>query len=242
MSFLTVLYALMFYAAFVLFAGGIIYKIRQYAKTPAPLKIPTMPAPTTQGGVVMRMIREVVLFESLFKGNKWTWLFGWMFHLSLALIVIRHLRYFLQPIPEIIVLAQPFGKYAGFTMVIGLLGLWGRRIFVERIRYITNPSDHLILALLVSIGLSGLSMTFLNHPDIISLKEFVLGLLYFNIQPLPAEPLLLLHLGLVITLMVIFPISKLLHAPGVFFSPTRNQVDNARDKRHLAPWAAKLDQ
>jgi len=41
--------------------------------------------------------------------------------------------------------------------------------------------------------------------------------------------------------MFIFPVSKLLHAPGVFFSPGRNQVDNPREKRHLAPWAAALD-
>jgi hypothetical protein len=27
----------------------------------------------------------------------------------------------------------------------------------------------------------------------------------------------------------------------VFFSPSRNQVDNPRESRHLAPWAAKLD-
>ena len=33
--------------------------------------------------------------------------------------------------------------------------------------------------------------------------------------------------------MLVFPFSKLLHAPGVFFSPTRNQVDNAREQRHL---------
>ena len=33
--------------------------------------------------------------------------------------------------------------------------------------------------------------------------------------------------------MIIFPFSKLLHAPGVFFSPTRNQVDNPREQRHL---------
>jgi hypothetical protein len=41
--------------------------------------------------------------------------------------------------------------------------------------------------------------------------------------------------------MIIFPYSKLLHAPGLFFSPTRNQVDNPREKRHVAPWAAELD-
>jgi nitrate reductase gamma subunit len=41
--------------------------------------------------------------------------------------------------------------------------------------------------------------------------------------------------------MAIFPISKLLHAPGLFFSPTRNQADDARERRHLAPWAAGLE-
>ena len=64
--------------------------------------------------------------------------------------------------------------------------------------------------------------------------------MYFDWQPMPADPVLMIHLGLVIVLMIVFPLSKLLHAPGVFFSPTRNQVDNPREKRHVAPWAAKM--
>ncbi|MGI9568897.1 MAG: respiratory nitrate reductase subunit gamma, partial [Desulfobulbia bacterium] len=52
---------------------------------------------------------------------------------------------------------------------------------------------------------------------------------------------LLIHLGLVALLMLVFPISKLLHVPGLFFSPTRTQVDNPREKRRLAGWAANLD-
>ena len=46
---------------------------------------------------------------------------------------------------------------------------------------------------------------------------------------------------LVAALMLIFPISKLLHAPGLFFSPTRNQTDNPRDKRHVSAWAKELE-
>jgi hypothetical protein len=42
------------------------------------------------------------------------------------------------------------------------------------------------------------------------------------------------HLGLVAALMLVFPFSKLLHAPGLFFSPTRNQADNPRERRHRA--------
>jgi hypothetical protein len=84
-------------------------------------------------------------------------------------------------------------------------------------------------------------MTYVDHTDIVGLKAFMLGLLYFDWQPLPTDRLLLLHLGLVILLMMIFPFSKLLHAPGVFFSPTRNQVDNPREQRHVAPWASQLE-
>jgi len=115
-------------------------------------------------------------------------------------------------------------------------------LLVDRVRYVTGPSDHLMLALLIGIGLTGLGMTFLVHVDIVSVKQFFRGLMSFHIQPLPADPLLLLHLLLVAILMIVFPFSKLLHAPGLFFSPSRNQIDNPREKRHIAPWAKRLEQ
>ena len=241
MSALAIGYALLFYAATLLLVAGLVVKIRGYLRTPAPLLIPTTPAPTSAGGVALRMTREVVFFESLFKGSKWTWLFGWLFHASLALVLLRHVRYFQEPVWTPIALVQFIGTYAGLTMVAGLAGLWARRFLVDRVRYISTPSDHLHLALLIAIGLSGLTMRFVAHTDIVAVKAFMLGLMRFSIQPLPADPLLLIHLTLVALLMIIFPISKLLHAPGLFFSPTRNQIDNPREARHLASWAAALD-
>jgi [DsrC]-trisulfide reductase subunit M len=238
---LTVVYALIFYLAAAVLAGGLAVRIWEYATTPAPLKIPTTPAPTTPSGVVLRLFREVAVFESLFKANKWIWLFGWIFHAALLVVVLRHLRYFTQPVWEWVVLIQPFGVYAGFAMVVGLLGLWARRILVPRIRYISAPSDHLMLALLIAIAVSGLMMKYVAATDIVAVKSFFLGLMLFNWQPLPADPALLAHLGLVAALMIIFPFSKLLHAPGLFFSPTRNQVDNPRARRHLANWARALE-
>lgn len=238
---LTGVYAALFYVATAVLVGGLAYRIRLYWRTPAPLKIPTTPAPTTNTGVAFRLAREVVLFESLFKANKWIWVFGWVFHAALLLVLIRHLRYFVNPVPELLTLVQPFGIYAGFAMVAGLMGLWARRIVVPRIRYISAPSDHLMLALLVAIGASGLMMKFVAHTDIVAVKAFFIGLMTFDIRPLPADPVLLVHLGLVAALMIIFPFSKLLHGVGLFFSPSRNQADNPREKRHLAPWAAKLE-
>ncbi len=238
---LTTVYALLCYAAALVLVVGVAWKVARYARTPAPLKIPTTPAPTGRGGVAARMTREVVLFESLFRSNKWTWLFGWVFHAALALVLVRHLRYFVEPVWGWVSLAQPFGVYAGFAMVGGLAALWLRRVAVERVRYISGPSDHLMLALLVAIGLSGLAMKYAAPTDIVALKLFMLGLIHFDWRPLPADPALLAHLFLVAALMIVFPFSKLLHAPGVFFSPTRNQVDNPRERRHLARWAAGLE-
>lgn len=238
---LSVIYALLFWVAGVVLLVGVGARVRKYARTPAPLKIPTTPAPITTGGVVMRMAREVIFFESLFKSNKWIWLFGWTFHMGMWLVLIRHIRYFTVDVWWWVAFAQPFGTYAGYAMLAGLVGLWARRVLVERIRYITNPSDHLMLALLVAISGSGLMMRFVVHTDIVAVKVFMLGLMRFRIETLPSDPILLVHLGCVAALMIVFPISKLMHAPGVFFSPTRNQVDNSREKRHLAPWAAKLE-
>jgi nitrate reductase gamma subunit len=241
MSAATLLFGVLLSLATVVFAGGVAYRIYDYARTPAPLKIPTTPAPVTGGGVALRLVREVVLFESLFRSNLWTWACGWLFHAGLALVLLRHLRYFVEPVWGVVAFVQPLGVWGGVAMAAGLAGLGIRRLFVARVRFISTPSDHLMLALLLAIAATGLAMTLAVHTDIIAVKRFCLGLLRLDWQPLPADPVLLAHLGLVVLLLLVFPFSKLLHAPGVFFSPSRNQVDNPRERRHLAPWATDLD-
>jgi len=237
----TVLFAVLFYFATAVLVGGLAYRIHDYARTPAPLKIPTTPAPTTRGGVALRLVRETVLFESLFKSNLWTWAFGWLFHAGLVVVLLRHLRYFTEPVWSWVTFMQPIGVFGAFAMTSGLAGLWVRRVLVARVRYISTPSDHLMIALLLLIALSGLAMKYVAHTDIVAVKAFFLGLMVFDWQPLPADGPLYAHLALVAALMLVFPFSKLLHAPGLFFSPTRNQADDPREHRHLAPWAARLD-
>jgi len=229
---------------------GLARKARQYRATPAPLKIPVTPAPKTTGGVVLRLAKEVVLFASLFRSNKWTWLFGWLFHVSLALAFIRHLRYVIDPegplgfmMPVIgLWIIQTAGKYAAFGMIIGLGGLLARRFLVARVRYISAPSDYLMLILLLAITLSGFVMSFISYVDIVAVKMFMLGIINFDLQELPEGTALVVHLLLVAILGFVLPISKLLHIPGVFYAPTRNQVDNPREKRHIADWAKPLDE
>ena len=79
---MTAFFAALLYLATAVLVGGLAYRIWDYARTPAPLKIPTTPAPVTRGGVALRLLREVALFESLFRSNLWTWAFGWIFHVG----------------------------------------------------------------------------------------------------------------------------------------------------------------
>ena len=244
MSFLTIAFVALFYIATLILVVGLARRIRLFWKTPAPLKIPTTPAPTTQSGVALRMFREVVFFESLFKSTKWTWLFGWVFHMALFAVLFRRLRYFQEPVWAPVAFVSPLFKYLAFAMVIGLLGLLARRMLVDRVRYITAPSDILMLLLLLGIGVTGALTTFVAHTDVVAVKSFFRHLMTFNFETMPnvpTDPLMVVHLLLVGILMIIFPISKLLHAPGVFFSPSRNQVDNPREQRHVSDWAKKLE-
>ena len=246
MSALSILYVILFYVAMITLVAGVTNKILQYKRVPAPLKIAVTPAPLTRKGVAYRFFTEVVFFNSLFRATKWTWIFGWIFHLSMLLAFLRHLRYVISPDSFIWPLVnnmvvQSFGHYAGFAMLFGLAGLLGRRIFVDRVRYISSPSDYLMLILIMGIAGTGLSIAYVAHTDIVQLKAFIMGLFLFDWQNLPGDLVLLAHLTMVLALMVIFPISKLLHAPGLFMSPTRYQVDNPREVRHLSPWGAELE-
>lgn len=246
MNALSILYVILFYVAMITLVVGIANKLLQYKRVPAPFKIAVTPAPLTKTGVIYRFFTEIVFFNSLFRASKWTWIFSWMFHLSLLLAFYRHLRYVISPDSFLWPfvnneLIQSFGHYAGFTMLVGLGGLFARRIFVDRVRYISATSDYLMLLLIIGIAASGLFMSYFAHTDIIQLKEFILGLFFFDWKNIPNDAILLAHLTMVLTLMIIFPISKLLHAPGLFMSPTRYQVDNPREKRHISPWGAELE-
>jgi nitrate reductase gamma subunit len=73
--------------------------------------------------------------------------------------------------------------------------------------------------------------------DIVAVKELTMGLVSFS----PAIPegvgfIFFVHLFFVAVLFMYFPFSKLMHAGGVFMSPTRNLVNNSRRIRHINPW------
>jgi nitrate reductase gamma subunit len=86
MSLISILFTFFFYFSALIFVVGVSYKLVQYWNTPAPLKIPIAPASLNKSGVILRYLKEIFLFSSLYKSNKWTWLFGWSFHFALVLL------------------------------------------------------------------------------------------------------------------------------------------------------------
>ncbi|MBF0125541.1 MAG: respiratory nitrate reductase subunit gamma [Magnetococcales bacterium] len=231
---------LLAYMALGIFVVGFGWRVWRYANTPAPLKIPTTPAPTTTAGVTWRLFTEVAFFNSLFKGNKWTWLGGYLFHLALAVVLVRHLRYFIEPLPHLFVYVEMAGIVAGVAMVGALLFLLVRRFLVARIRFISSMADYLWLLLLLAIGITGLCMQFAARPDIIAIKSAMIGWVTLRGFVTPTDGLFILHFVLVLLMMALFPFSKLMHLGGIFFSPTRNQTDNPREVKHVNPWAESV--
>ncbi|MEO5378162.1 MAG: respiratory nitrate reductase subunit gamma [Magnetococcus sp. DMHC-6] len=237
---------LLSYLVLIIFILGFSKRIFLYTLSPAPLKIPTTPAPVNKTGVIWRLFTEVAFFNSLFKGDKLAWIGGYLFHASLIFIAARHLRYFIDPLPSYMAIIQIAGILAGLAMVGGLGLLFARRLFIDRVRFISSPADYFILILLLAIGFSGLLMRFVFRPDIIHIKAAMTGVWtsWTNFLPLlmPGDYLFMTHLLMVMLLMVIFPFSKLMHLGGIFFSPTRNQIDNPRECRHVNPWAKNSGQ
>ena len=108
------------YFAALAFALGMLGKLFGYLRTPMPWPEVTTPAPTTEGGAVLRVLGDVTLFPNLFKADKWLWVGAWLFHVGLAAILFRHLRYFTYPVPSL-VLALRAGVHSIAPEVYSLL-------------------------------------------------------------------------------------------------------------------------
>lgn len=241
MSALGLAITLIFYAALVTFIIGFLYRILSWWRVPVPLKISLTPAPASYGGATFRVATEVLIFNSLFKADKQLWAGSWFFHVSFALIVLRHLRYFLEPVPGFVLNVQTLGIYAGFVLVGMLFYLFMRRVLIDRNYYITTFADYFVIWLLISIGVTGLYMKYISPVPVLDVKAFVVSALMLRPVAAPTNLIFVLHILLVSILLAYFPFSKLMHAGGIFFSPTRNQRDNTRDAkfkfiRHANPW------
>jgi nitrate reductase gamma subunit len=228
---------LAYFATFA-FVGGLLWRFYGYLRTPMPLPHALTPAPKTEGGAVLRVLGDVTLFPNLFKADKLLWAGAWVFHIALAAVLFRHIRYFTYPVPGIVLYMETVALFSGSLFGAAALFLFWRRLGLPRTLYISNIPDYFVLVLLGLVAGTGLLVSFWLHVNIVDVKGFILGLMTFHPVEVPRHPLFLLHLFFVLTLMIYFPFSKLLHAGGVIFSPSRHQPYQVqmRGKRHVNPY------
>ncbi len=244
----TAIYLLFTYTVGAIFVIGVVLRIYQYATTPQPIKIMLTPAPLTKSGAFARVLGEVFFFKSLFKSNKATWVFGYLFHISFFLLIFMHfLRHFIysNPLPWWYNIFVGIGIVCGIVMVLSLFLLLMRRVVIERVKFISLFQDYLILILLMLIGLAGLSLNYVLTPAALTvvdnqLDPYMNGLLTFQFTNIPSNPVFLIHYTLVMLLILYIPFSKVMHFVGIFFSPTRNMADNPIEERYYRPNAKDL--
>jgi nitrate reductase gamma subunit len=265
------------YTAVATFLIGIVYQIIKWARSPVPFHIPTvagqqkslswiksskLESPNSTLGVIGRMALEILLFRSLFRNtktqlkdgpvlvygsSKYLWLGALAFHWSFLVIVLRHFRYFTEPIPSFVIFLQnydglfqiglPILYITDVVILAALTFLFLRRVTDSKLKYISLSSDYFPLLLIISIAVTGVLMRYFTKVDIVYVKELAIGLFNFNpVVPQGIGIMFYIHLFLVSVLLTYFPFSKLLHMPGVFLSPTRNLANNSRMKRHINPW------
>jgi nitrate reductase gamma subunit len=269
------------YVAVLFFIVGFIYRVLKWASSPVPFHIPTVcgqqkslpwikashiDSPSTTGGVVARLAFEILLFRSLLKNEKveleapyrllfrtstLLWLGAMAFHWSFLVILLRHLRFFLEPVPSVVVILQrldsifqgllPIIYISDVIILVALAYLFFRRVIYPQVRYISLPSDYFVLLTIAGIAISGVLMRLIFKVDLVQVKEWVMAMLSFH--PMPPKGVTLffyIHLFFVSLLIAYFPVSKLMHMPGIFLSPTRNLMNTSRNERHINPWNAPV--
>ncbi len=265
------------YAAIAIFLVGIAYKVIRWTQSPVPFRIPAtcgqqkslpwikasrLDNPSTALGTIARMALEILLFRSLFRNtkaeiregpklifgeNKFLWLGALAFHWSFLFILLRHLRFFLEPVPGFVLIAQELDGFfqigtpilyaTDIVILAALIYLLARRMTDAQIRYISLFADYLALFLLIGLAISGVFMRYFIKTDLRQVKELALGLVTLSpVVPEGVSPIFFMHMFLLSVLIAYFPFSKLMHMGGVFLSPTRNLANNNRMKRHINPW------
>jgi nitrate reductase gamma subunit len=256
------------------FVVGFSWKVARWMRAPIAFRIPltagqhsglssTTPdrfrAPHTAWEVLVRVLFDVVLFRPLLRvtpsvhlhgrqlsgySGRLLWLFAATFHGSLAIIVLRHLRLFLSPVPSFVSWLQsadsasdlfiPKLHATSALVLIALSLLLTRRLVLVRLRYISVAADYFPLLLLLGIAVTGVTMRHVTRTDVAEVKALITSLAGFSfVLNSPLDTLLVVHVFLVCALLVYFPLSKLMHVSGAFMSPTLTLAANGRSTRHL---------
>jgi nitrate reductase gamma subunit len=251
-------------------------------------------SPSSRAGVAARVLIEVLLFRSLFRNTapgrtdssslcpppvfferKALWVGAFAFHWSLLVIVVRHVRLFVEPVPGLVSavaavdgffeVGLPVWYVSDVAVSAALVYLLVRRLRDPLLRYLSLPADYLALGTLLLVVGSGIGMRYVGRIDLVTVRTYTLGLAAFPVgaaswpvmlvapasslagpassgvgalarAAVPAHWWFIVHLLSASFLLAMLPFTKLMHAAGVWLSPTRNQANDTRSRRYVNPW------
>lgn len=219
--------ALLPYITGVVFLVGAVYRVNKWNKAGAG-RIPLFPTAATPAEKWKQILKETLIFRTLFDGDKPLWAGAWTFHVALALILLGHVRV----VTDFPVLWSRLGLSGagvdGASAFIGgaagllLLGmgtyLLFRRFAVLRVREISNLEDYVCLLLILAIVATGDLLRLGTDFDLDQARQYFAGLFTFRSVEAPTNPYFVLHFFLGQVLIMYIPFSKFLHIPGVFYS------------------------
>jgi nitrate reductase gamma subunit len=169
---------------------------------------------------------DVLFLRRLLAANPLLWLGEWIFHAALLLVLLRHLRYFTEPVPAWAAWAQTPGWIAGFLLPAALLFVLLLRLLPGREPF-SSRANLLLLLDLLGIAATGLALSTLHRVDLVQVKLYALGIVTFRPAPPPADWLLAAHLALVLALVASIP-SHVLTAPLTLLDARRRERELKR--------------
>ena len=166
---------------------------------------------------------DIVFLRRLLMVNPALWIGEWVFHAALFAIILRHLRYFMNPVPAWVVWAQTPGWIAGFLLPGALLYLLAIRLLTGLEKF-SSPANLLMLVDVLAIAVTGLLMSTRYRADLTAVKLFALGISTFNPSPPPQSTLFVAHLALVLVLLLYVP-SHVFTAPLVMMDARGRELE-----------------
>lgn len=178
-------------------------------------------APRARAKACALTATDVVFFNKLFRVNPGLWFGEWVFHATLTLVFLRHLRYVLDPVPACVWWVQTPGLIAGYLLPVSLGYILIIRLLTNQEKY-AAPGNVLLLGLVLVISCVGLLMQALFKPDIVGVKLFILGFTGFSPVAAPDSFLFILHFSLVLFLVPFLP-THIFTAPLVMMEARKRE-------------------
>jgi nitrate reductase gamma subunit len=193
--------SLSFYAAFLFFVAGYIARMLAWARY-APLR--PFPEKTLSLSAFLGGLTDILLLRRLLRVNDVLWLGEWVFHASLLVLFLSHLKYILDPVPAIIAAMEIPARVAAWLLSGSLLYIGMMKIIIEKKPYVSSYNFMLLGAMMVS-GVSGLLMKYFFRADLAGIKHFTMGLVTFHVVTLPGSLMFLFHFFVFLLLLMGLP-------------------------------------